>query len=54
MNRASSDQHKHDPQQKAQKPNLSKRPWTKPKVMEEDFRNTEQQPGLPYSPQQVS
>ncbi len=31
-----------------------KRPWKSPKIIEEDYRNTEEQPHMPLSPSQVS
>ncbi|CAN5126035.1 hypothetical protein BH23BAC3_BH23BAC3_21850 [soil metagenome] len=34
--------------------NRRKRTWKSPEIIEEDYRNTEEQPNMPFSPSQVS
>jgi hypothetical protein len=50
-NRPNTDRKRHDSQQQ---PETAKRPWAKPQIMEENFRNTEDQPEMPFSDPQAS
>jgi len=34
--------------------NREKRRWKSPEIIEEDYRNTEEQPNMPFSPSNVS
>lgn len=37
-----------------EKSSQKKRRWKKPEIIEEDFRNTKQQPEMPFAPSNVS